>query len=88
MQELIATQFPHQGEHDVGVGAVVVLLGLPDLHCLEAVGRRTPDVDQQAVDGGAGPLDHLGMHSVVHLDGCWESGGDSVHLQPPHCLEG
>ena len=64
-QGLIAGQFPHQGEDDVGVGAVVVLLGLPDLHYLEAVGRRTPDVHQQTIDRRASPLDQLGLEATA-----------------------
>ena len=85
---LIVGQFPHQGKDDVGVGAVVVLLGLSDLHYLEAIGRRTSNVHQQTLDGRAGSLDQFRMHPVVRLDGCWDSGDDSVHLQSPHCLEG
>jgi hypothetical protein len=34
----------------------------------------------EAVDGRTGPFDELGVHSVVHLDGRWDSGDNSVHL--------
>jgi hypothetical protein len=52
---LIASQLPHQRKHHVSVGAVAMLFGLPDFHHLEAVGRSSPDVHQQAIEGAKSP---------------------------------
>ena len=55
----------------------------PSFEPLEAVGRCAPDVHQQAeaVDGRTDVADELGVHSVVHLDGRWDSGDDSGDLR-------
>ena len=54
-RRLVAHQLPHERKDDVRVGAVAVLLGLPDLEHLEPVVGGPPDVHQQPVDAALGP---------------------------------